>query len=160
VTAGVVGMPPTPPGQNFQYTINVTGRINDARDFEKLVVKVDNQAGGRITRISDVGRVELGAQTYSQSFTLDGAPAAGIGIFQLPEANALTVAQTVRAKMDEMAKAFPPGLGYSVPFDTTVFVKASIREVYITLVEAGILVLIVILVFLQDWRAMLVPATT
>jgi HAE1 family hydrophobic/amphiphilic exporter-1 len=160
VTAGVIGMPPAPPGQNFQYTINVTGRFNDARDFEKIVVKVESQNGGRITRVSDIGRVELGAQTYSQTFTLNGNPAAGIGIFQLPEANALDVAQSVRAKMDELAKAFPPGLVYSVPFDTTIFVQASIKEVYVTLIEAGVLVLIVILVFLQDWRAMLVPATT
>src|SRR5882757_1545100 len=160
VTAGVIGMPPTPTGQNFQYTVNVTGRFNDARDFEEIIVKVDNQAGGRITRVKDIGRVELGAQTYSQTFTLNGLPAAGIGIFQLPDANAILVAQSVRTKMDELAKSFPQGLTYSVPFDTTIFVKASINEVYVTLVEAGILVLIVILVFLQDWRAMLVPATT
>ena len=160
VAAGVIGAPPTPAGQNFQYTINITGRFNDVRDFETIVIKVDNQAGGRITRLKDVGRVELGAQTYSQTFTLNGAPAAGLGIFQLPDANALEVAETVRSKMKELAKNFPPGLTYSVPFDTTVFVQASIKEVYITLVEAGILVLIVILVFLQDWRAMLVPATT
>jgi HAE1 family hydrophobic/amphiphilic exporter-1 len=160
VAAGVIGMPPAPAGQNFQYTINITGRFNDVRDFENIIIKVDNQAGGRITRLKDIGRVELGAQTYSQTFTLNGAPAAGLGIFQLPDANALEVAQTVRTKMDELAKSFPPGLTYSVPFDTTVFVQASIKEVYITLVEAGILVLIVILVFLQDWRAMLVPATT
>jgi HAE1 family hydrophobic/amphiphilic exporter-1 len=160
VTPGVVGMPPTPAGQNFQYTVNVTGRFNDVADFEQLIVKVDDQAGGRITRIRDIGRVELGAQSYSQSFRLDGAQAAGLGIFQLPEANAISVAEAVRTKMDQLAKAFPPGLVYSVPFDTTMFVKASIDEVYVTLIEAAILVLIVILVFLQDWRAMLVPATT
>jgi hydrophobic/amphiphilic exporter-1 (mainly G- bacteria), HAE1 family len=160
VTAGSIGMPPAPQGQNFQYTVNITGRFNDAPDFENIVVKVDNQGGGRITRVRDIGRVELGAQTYSQVFTLNGAPAAGIGIFQLPDANALTVAHAVRAKMDQLAKVFPPGLVYTVPFDTTVFVQASINEVYVTLIEAGILVLIVIFVFLQDWRAMLVPATT
>jgi HAE1 family hydrophobic/amphiphilic exporter-1 len=160
VTAGVVGMPPTPTGQNFQYTVNVTGRFSDARDFENIVVKVDNQAGGRITRVKDIGRVELGAQTYSQNFSLNGAPAAGLGIYLLPDANAISVARAVRAKMEQLAKSFPPGLVYSVPFDTTVFVKASINEVYKTLIEAGILVLLVILVFLQDWRAMLVPATT
>ena len=153
-------MPPAPEGQNFQYTVNVTGRFNDATDFENIVVKVDNQAGGRITRVRDIGRVELGAQTYSQTFMFNGAPAAGIGIFQLPDANAITVATGVRAKMDELAKVFPQGLVYTVPFDTTVFVQASIKEVYVTLIEAGVLVLIVILVFLQDWRAMLVPATT
>jgi HAE1 family hydrophobic/amphiphilic exporter-1 len=160
VTAGSIGMPPTPAGQNFQYTVNVTGRFNDARDFEQIVVKVDNEAGGRITRVRDIGRVELGAQTYSQNFTLNAVPAAGIGIYQLPDANAISVATEVRAKMDELAKVFPPGLIHTIPFDTTVFVRASINEVYVTLLEAGILVLIVIFVFLQDWRAMLVPATT
>lgn len=160
VAAGVIGMPPTPIGQNFQYNVNVTGRFKSAVDFENLVVKVDNRGGGRITRIKDIGRVELGAQTYGQAFKLDGAPAAGIGIFQLPEANAITVAQSVRSTMKQLAKSFPTGLVYSVPFDTTVFVRTSINEVYITLVEAGILVLLVILIFLQDWRATLVPATT
>ena len=160
VTAGVVGMPPAAAGQDFQYTVNVTGRFDEAADFEQIVVKVDSEAGGRITRVRDVGRVELGAQTYSQSFKLDGAAAAGLGIFQLPEANAIATAEAVRTRMDALAKAFPPGLVYSVPFDTTTFVQASIHEVYVTLIEAGVLVLIVILLFLQDWRAMLVPATT
>ena len=160
VTAGVIGMPPAPKGQNFQYTVNVAGRFDDVRQFENIVVKADNANGGQITRIKDIGRVELGAQTYSQSFTLNNLPSAGIGIYLLPAANALDVAKRVRAKMDQLAKNFPPGLVYSVPFDTTVFVQASIKEVYITLIEAGVLVLIVILVFLQDWRATLVPATT
>jgi HAE1 family hydrophobic/amphiphilic exporter-1 len=160
VTAGQVGIPPVPPGQDFQYTLNVSGRLNDAVDYENIIVKVDQQNGGRITRVRDIGRVELGAQTYSQSFMQNGRPAAGIGIFQLPEANAIAVAKDVAAKMAELSKSFPQGLAYEVPFDTTKFVKASIDEVYITLVEAGVLVLVVILVFLQDWRAMLVPATT
>jgi HAE1 family hydrophobic/amphiphilic exporter-1 len=160
VTAGQVGIPPVPAGQNFQYTLNVSGRLNDTADYENIIVKVDQQNGGRITRIRDIGRVELGAQTYSQSFTENGRPAAGIGIFQLPEANAITVAKDVAAKMAVLAKSFPPGLAYQVPFDTTKFVTASIDEVYKTLIEAGVLVLVVILVFLQDWRAMLVPATT
>ncbi|MEF0940938.1 efflux RND transporter permease subunit [Rhizobium sp. BR 362] len=160
VTAGQVGIPPVPPGQDFQYTLNVSGRLNDAVDYENIIVKVDQENGGRITRIRDIGRVELGAQTYSQSFMQNGHPAAGIGIFQLPEANAITVAKDVAAKMAELSKSFPPGLAYQVPFDTTKFVTASIDEVYVTLIEAGVLVLIVILVFLQDWRAMLVPATT
>ncbi|MGO4351446.1 efflux RND transporter permease subunit [Rhizobium sp. RAF36] len=160
VTAGQVGIPPVPAGQDFQYTLNVNGRLNDAADYENIIIKVDDQSGGRITRIRDIGRVELGAQTYSQSFMQNGRPAAGIGIFQLPEANAIDVAKDVAAKMTELSKGFPPGLAYTVPFDTTKFVKASIDEVYVTLIEAGVLVLIVILVFLQDWRAMLVPATT
>ncbi|MDF2997930.1 MAG: transporter, hydrophobe/amphiphile efflux family [Xanthobacteraceae bacterium] len=160
VASGMLGMPPVPSGQNFQYTLNVAGRLNDAADYENIIVKVDNQDGGRITRLRDVARVELGAQTYSQIFTFNGQPAASLGIYQLPEANSLQVATEVRTKMAELAKNFPPGLAYEVPFDTTVFVSASINEVYKTLFEAGILVLIVILVFLQDWRATLVPATT
>ena len=160
VTAGAIGMPPAPRGEDFQYTLNVNGRLNDASDYENIIVKVDSQNGGRITRVRDIGRVELGAQTYSQAFSQNGQPAAGIGIYQLPEANAITVAQAVRQKMEELSKAFPQGLVYGVPFDTTKFVQASIHEVYMTLFEAGILVLIVILVFLQDWRATLIPATT
>jgi HAE1 family hydrophobic/amphiphilic exporter-1 len=160
VASGMVGMPPVPSGQNFQFTLNVAGRLNDAADYENIIVKVDNQNGGRITRLRDVARVEIGAQTYSQIFTFNGKPAAALGIYQLPEANSLQVATEVRAKMTELAKSFPPGLAYEIPFDTTVFVNASITEVYKTLFEAGILVLIVILVFLQDWRATLVPATT
>lgn len=160
VTAGQIGIPPVPKGQIFQYTLNVNGRLNEAADYENIIVKVESGEGGRVTRIRDIGRVELGAQTYSQSFMQNGRPAAGIGIFQLPEANAIAVAQEVGAKMQELSKSFPQGLEYHVPFDTTKFVKASIDEVYVTLIEAGVLVLIVILVFLQDWRAMLVPATT
>ena len=109
----------------------------------------------------DVGRVELGAQTYSQqTFRLDGKPAAGIAIYQTPDANSLQVGQEVKAKMDELARRFPEGLRYAIPYDTTTFVKDSIDEVYHTLFEAGLLVLVVILVFLQNLRATLVPATT
>ncbi|MDR6954612.1 HAE1 family hydrophobic/amphiphilic exporter-1 [Ancylobacter sp. 3268] len=160
VASGVVGMPPVPKGQNFQFTLNIAGRLNDAADYENIIVKVDNANGGQITRLRDVARVEIGAQTYSQIFTYNGRPAASLGIYQLPEANSLQVATEVRAKMAELAKNFPPGLSYAVPFDTTVFVNASVTEVYKTLFEAGVLVLVVILVFLQDWRATLVPATT
>jgi len=162
VAAGQVGTPPTAPGQDFQLTVNVAGALNDVSQFEDIIVKSDSAAGGSraITRVRDVARVELGAQTYSQSFTMDGKPAAGISIFQLPEANALDVAQRVQAEVRRMSKDFPAGLKYSIPFDTTKFVSASIHEVYRTLFEAGILVLIVILVFLQNWRATLVPATT
>ena len=160
VAAGQVGAPPAPRGQDFQYTLDLKGRLDDPGEFGNIVVKVDPSNGGQITRIRDIGWVELGAQTYSQSFQLDGRPAAGIAISLLPNANAIAVAKEVKAKMDELAKSFPQGLTYLTPFDTTKFVKASIDEVYLTLIEAGILVLIVILVFLQDWRAMLVPATT
>ncbi|MFZ0148791.1 MAG: efflux RND transporter permease subunit, partial [Xanthobacteraceae bacterium] len=160
VTAGQVGSPPAPKGQDFQYTLDLKGRLDDPTEFENIVVKATGTSGGQITRIRDIGRVELGAQTYSESFNLDGRPAAGIGISLLPDANAIAVADAVKAKMDELAKAFPQGVDYLIPYDTTKFVRAAIREVYLTLLEAAILVLIVILVFLQDWRAMLVPATT
>jgi len=158
VTAGQVGAPPTPPGVNFQYTIDLSGRLTDVEQFENVIVKTGDN--GQITRISDVGRVELGAQTYSQYFNLDGKQAAGIGIYQSPGANALDVEHAVKAKMETLSRDFPQGLVYAVPFDTTIFVNASIHEVYKTLIEAGVLVLIVIMVFLQDWRAMLIPATT
>jgi hydrophobic/amphiphilic exporter-1 (mainly G- bacteria), HAE1 family len=160
VTAGQVGSPPAPQGQEFQYTLDLKGRLDDPTEFENIIVKATATSGGQITRIRDIGRVELGAQTYSESFNLDGRPAAGIGISLLPDANAIAVADKVKAKMDELAKSFPQGVNYLIPYDTTKFVRAAIREVYVTLIEAAILVLIVILVFLQDWRAMLVPATT
>ena len=158
VAAGQVGSPPTPPGQAFQYTLNVNGRLDDTTEFEDIIVKTGSN--GDVTRVRDVGSVELGAQTYSQTFSLNNQPAAGIGVFQSPGANALQVEQAVEQKMAELAKAFPQGIKYDTPFDTTKFVSASVHEVYKTLFEAGILVLIVILVFLQDWRAMLVPTTT
>ena len=152
VAAGQIGAPPAVKGQNFQYTLNLNGRINDAPDFENLIVKVEPGAGGRITRIRDVGHVDLGAQTYSEAFDLDGKPAAGIAISLLPEANAVAVSKAVHDKMEELKKSFPDGLEYLVPYDTTKFVKAAISEVWRTLIEAGILVLIVILVFLQEDR--------
>jgi hydrophobic/amphiphilic exporter-1 (mainly G- bacteria), HAE1 family len=158
VAAGQVGMPPTPPGVDFQLTIQLQGRLNDVSEYENVIVKTGSN--GEVTRLRDVGRVELGAQTYSQYFTLDGKQAAGVGVYQSPGANALDVEHAVKAKMEVLARAFPQGLTYTVPFDTTIFVKASIDEVYKTLIEAAVLVLIVILLFLQDWRAMLIPATT
>jgi len=158
VPAGQIGAPPTPPGQAFQYTLNVNGRLEDVGQFENIIVKTGNN--GDVTRVRDVGSVELGAQTYSQMFSLNGQPAAGIGVFQSPGANALEVEQAVEKKMTELARSFPQGIQYNTPFDTTKFVSASIHEVYKTLIEAGLLVLVVILLFLQDWRAMLVPATT
>ena len=158
VTAGQIGTPPSPADVAFQYTLNVAGRLNDPVQFGNVVVKTGSN--GQLTRVHDIGRVELGAQTYSQDFKLDNKAAAGLAIFLSPGANALNVAKEVTKRMTALKKNFPPGLTYSIPFDTTVFVKASIDEVYKTLFEATILVLIVILVFLQDWRAMLVPATT
>jgi HAE1 family hydrophobic/amphiphilic exporter-1 len=158
VTAGQIGMPPAPAGQAFQYTLNVAGKLSDPAEFADIIVKTGR--AGEVTRLRDVGRVELGAQTYGQVFTLDGKPAAGLAVFQAPGANALDVAGEVRTKMAALAREFPQALVSDIPFDTTKFVRQSINEVYKTLIEAALLVLIVILVFLQDWRAMLVPATT
>ena len=113
VTAGQIGTPPTPPGVNFQYTLNVNGRLADADQFDNIIVKTGNN--GDVTRVRDVGRVELGAQTYSQAFNLDGKPAAGIGIFQSPGANALEVEHAVKAKMATLGARFPAGAGLRHP---------------------------------------------
>src|SRR5688572_20664296 len=157
-SAGQVGLPPVPQGQAFQYSINVHGKLDDVSEFENIIVKTDK--GGRITRLKDVASVELGAQQYSQTFKLDGRPSAGMAIYQLPNANALDVAKRVEERMHELAKAFPEGMTWLIPFDTTKFVSSAVHDVYRTLIEAALLVLVVILVFLQDWRATLVPATT
>ena len=160
VAAGQVGMPPAPKDQQFQYTVDIQSRLNDPGQFGDIIVKDQTAQGGRLIRVRDIGRIELGSQTYSQDFRLDGKPAAGIGIYQTPEANSLQVGKEVSAKMAELSRRFPQGLHYAVPYDTTIFVQDSITEVYKTLYQAGILVLIVILVFLQNFRATLVPATT
>jgi hydrophobic/amphiphilic exporter-1 (mainly G- bacteria), HAE1 family len=160
VTAGQVGAPPAVKGQDFQYTVYIQGQLTDPSQFENIIVKSANANGGRILRVKDIGRVELGAQTYAQTIKIDGKSATGMAIYQLPDANSLQVEQAVHKTMEELKKAFPPGLVYTVPFDTTNFVRTSINEVFMTLIEAGVLVLIVIVIFLQDWRAMLVPATT
>lgn len=158
VTAGQIGSPPSPDSVKFQYTLNVAGRLDDPDQFANVIVKTGGN--GEITRVRDIGRVEFGAQTYGQVFRLNGKPAAGIAVYLLPGANALSVATAVRARIAELARSFPQGLAYDIPFDTTTFVKASVDEVYKTLFETALLVLVVILLFLQDWRAMLVPATT
>ena len=158
VAAGQIGQPPAPDGQVFQYTVSVLGRLSTAKQFENIIVRTGS--GGRLTLLKDVARVELGAQTYDQFNENKGQPTANIGIYQLPGANALDVAEQVKAAMAKLGSSFPKGMTYEIPLDTTKFVEASIHEVYKTLFEAGILVLIVIVVFLQDWRAMLVPATT
>ena len=157
VAAGQLGQPPAPDSQTFQLTVTTLGRLSDVTQFENIIVKTD---GIRVTRLRDLAQVELGAQDYDVFFQKDAKPAAGIAVFQLPGANALDVAAQVRAAMERLKPSFPEGLVYDIPFDTTLFVRQAINEVYRTLFEAGVLVLIVILVFLQDWRALLVPATT
>ncbi len=164
VAAGQVGAPPAPTDQSFQYTVTTQGRLKDTAEFGEIIVKTspgsDAGTGARLTRIKDVARVELGGQVYDQWCDVSGKAAAGVAVFQLPGANALDVADKVVRAMDKLKPTFPEAMEYSTPYDTTVFVRESIREVYKTLFEAGVLVLIVILVFLQDWRATLVPATT
>jgi HAE1 family hydrophobic/amphiphilic exporter-1 len=157
VAAGRLGAPPAPDTQDFQLTINTRGRLSDAAEFEAIILKND---GTRVTRLRDVARVELGAQVYDVFFQQDGKPAAGIAVFQLPGANALQVADRVRAAMAALQPSFPEGVAYQIPFDTTLFVRQAVDEVYTTLFEAAVLVLVVIMLFLQDWRAVLVPATT
>jgi HAE1 family hydrophobic/amphiphilic exporter-1 len=123
------------------------------------MLRITAQGGGLI-RVKDIGRIDLGSQTYSQQCYLNGKPATGVAIFQSPDANSLQVGKEVAAKMAELARRFPEDLKYDIPYNTTIFIKASVDEVYTTLYEAGILVLVVILIFLQNFRATLVPATT
>lgn len=173
ISAGQVASPPINGKQAYQFTINVPGLLANADEFADIIIKTDstqpNQTSkqnsnqnitAKVVRIRDVGRVELGSSNYSMSANLNNKPTAAIGIYQLPGANALNVAKEVRKTVAKMAKQFPPGMQYSIPFDTTKFVTASVDEVYVTLFEATILVLIVIMVFLQNFRATLVPTTT
>jgi HAE1 family hydrophobic/amphiphilic exporter-1 len=158
VAAGRIGQPPTDGDQKFQYTVTTLGRLSTPEEFGAIVLKTG--ADSRVTYLRDIARIELGAQVYDQFSEIRGLPAANLLVYQLPGSNALAVSAGVRKAVERMSKRFPPGLEYSVPFDTTRFVNAAVHEVYTTLFEAGLLVLIVILVYLQDWRATLVPATT
>ncbi len=158
VAAGQIGQPPTTDGSQFQYTVTALGRLSDAEQFEQIVVKTGDD--GRIVYLKDVARVELGSQTYDQFTERQGEPNANIGIYQLPGANALEVAENVKVTLEELSRQFPEGVVYDIPFDTTLFVDESIKSVFATLFEAALLVLVVILIFLQDWRAVLIPATT
>ncbi|MCK5383802.1 MAG: efflux RND transporter permease subunit, partial [Gammaproteobacteria bacterium] len=138
--------------------VNVLGRLTDVEQFEDIIIKTGE--GGRVTRLKDVARIDLGGKTYDITSRLDGASSASIAVYQLPGSNALDVSKRVRAAMEEMSGYFPEGLEYTVPYDTTVFVDASIKQVYVTLVEAALLVFLVLFLFLQDWRATLIPAVT
>ncbi|MEE8129805.1 MAG: efflux RND transporter permease subunit, partial [Vicinamibacterales bacterium] len=158
VAAGQIGAPPSPAGQEFQYTVNTLGRLSDVEEFENIILKVGE--GGRLLRVRDVARVELGAQAYNWYAQLDGSPSIAIGIYQLPGANALDVASNVRTEMDRLAETFPEGLEYTIAYDTTKFITASLKEVLITLVIAIILVVLTVYVFLQDFRTTLIPAVT
>ena len=160
VVAGQLGGPPVPPEQAFQFTVNALGRLEDVKQFEEIIIKSARAESAQIVRIRDVARVELSQQSYSNFAGMSGHKAAQIITYSLPGANALTVAEEVRQAMAKMSKDFPPGLTYASHYDTTKFVDQAIHDVYKTLFEAGLLVLIVIIVFLQNWRATLVPATT
>jgi hydrophobic/amphiphilic exporter-1 (mainly G- bacteria), HAE1 family len=158
VAAGQIGQPPNPPGQRTQLTVTTLGRLSDPNQFLEVMLK--SGAGSQPVYLRDVAEVELGAQTYDSFASRSGFDSANILIYQLPGSNAIDVSKAVRAAMEKIKPTLPPGMEYSIPFDTTKFVSSAIREVYLTLGEAGLLVLIVILVFLHSWRALLVPATT
>ncbi|MEX1346322.1 MAG: efflux RND transporter permease subunit, partial [Desulfobacterales bacterium] len=158
VAAGQIGQPPAPPGQSFQYTVNVLGRLTDIEQFEEIIIKTGE--GGRITRLKDIARIDLGGKSYDLTSGLTGKPSASVLIYQLPGANALNVAKQLYATMEELQTYFPEGLDYMIPYDTTIFVEQSIREVFITLFQAAGLVFLVLFIFLQDWRATVVPAVT
>jgi multidrug efflux pump len=155
VAAGRLGQPPAPPGTEFLLTINTLGRLLEPEQFADIIIKTG--ADGQIIRIRDVGRTELGAKNYDVNSYLDGEPCIMLAVFQLPGSNALDTAASVKAKMEELSERFPAGLEYRIVYDTTVFVDESIHEVYKTLIEAFILVFIVVLVFLQNWRATIIP---
>ena len=158
VGAGTIGQPPAPKNQQYQINLQAVSRLTDTSQFENLVVKTGSD--GTLVRLKDVGRAELGAENYSTFLRYRQQDAVGIGIYQLPGSNALDVAKEVRAEMAKLAQRFPPGMTYQVAFDTTRYVEASMGEVYKTLFEAIALVVLVIFVFLQDWRTTLIPAIT
>jgi len=153
--AGKIGTEPAPPGQSIVYTVTATGRLVDPEEFGDIVVRAGGPGGA--LRIKDIARVELGALNYDTTNTLDGKPAIGMATFSQPGANALEVAARVRQRMAELRPGFPQGVEYAIPFDTTRFVDASIREVVKTIIEAALLVLAVVFLFLQTWRATLIP---
>ena len=151
VAAGQLGAPPAPKGTAFTLTINTLGRLITPDQFKQIIVK--QGSNGQLVFLADVAQVELGAQDYSMTSSLDGKPAVALGIFQLPGSNALATTKGVRERMKELSASFPPGLEYRIVYDPTQFVKQSVDAVYHTLFEAVILVLIVVLIFLQTWRA-------
>ncbi len=156
VAAGSVGQPPVGPGRGaYQLSLQARGRLNQPGEFANIIIKRDDQ--GRITRVSDVARVELGAQDYTTSAYLNAEPAVALIVFQQPGANALQVAGAVKAEMKTLAAGFPPGLDYKIVYNPTDYIQASITEVEKTLIEALVLVVIVVIVFLQTWRAAIIP---
>jgi multidrug efflux pump len=155
VSAGQLGAPPTPDAADFLIPINAQGRLVTEEEFAAIVLRAD--ADGRVTRLGDIARLELGAADYALRSLLNNQQAVGIGIFQAPGSNTIEVSQAVRAKMQELASRFPPGVSYDVPYDPTVFVQDSIAAVIKTLLEAVLLVVLVVVLFLQTWRTSIIP---
>ncbi|HET7452496.1 MAG TPA: multidrug efflux RND transporter permease subunit, partial [Thermoanaerobaculia bacterium] len=158
VPAGQLGQPPAPAGQQFQISVRAVGRLVDPAQFDQIILK--SAPDGTLVRLRDVGRAELGAESYGTNLRLNGIDAVGMGVLQLPTANALAVDKAVRIELARLARSFPPGLEYLIAFDPTTAVSESIREVLLTLLEAIALVILVIFLFLQDWRVTLIPAIT
>jgi HAE1 family hydrophobic/amphiphilic exporter-1 len=158
VAAGQVGQPPAPDDQSFQISVRAVGRLREASEFEGIIVK--GGADGTLVRLKDVGRVELGAEDYGSVLQFNGHDAVGIAVTQLSNANALEVGREAFAELDRLAKAFPPGMEFHLAWDATEIVGESIREVVITLGGAILLVVLVMFLFLEDWRATLIPAAT
>jgi hydrophobe/amphiphile efflux-1 (HAE1) family protein len=155
VAAGQIGGQPSLPGTQFQYIVNAQGRLQTEQEFGNIVVK--SGANGETTYLRDIARIELGPDNYALRSMLDGGPAVAIPVFQLPGANALQLSDAVRVKMKELAKSFPEGVSYEIDYDPTVFVRSSIESVVHTLFEAVLLVVLVVVVFLQTWRASVIP---
>src|SRR6202795_4137884 len=158
VAAGQVGHPPLPPGQAFQISVRAIGRLSEPSEFENIILKTGTN--GTLVRLKDVGRAELGAEDYGSILTFDGHEAVGFGVTQLPGANALDVDRLAKEELVRLSKTFPPGLKYAVAFDTTTVIGESIKDVLVTLLQAILLVVFVIFIFLQDWRSTLIPAVT
>ena len=155
VAAGTLGAEPAPPHTDFQLIVNTKGRLTDPKEFDRIIVK--RGANGQLVRFGDVGHAELGAKTYVNGSFLSGKPSVGIAIFQLPGANALQTAQLIQTEMKRLATTFPPGLHYDIAYNPTTFISESINAVIHTLFEAIVLVVIVVLIFLQSWRATIIP---
>jgi HAE1 family hydrophobic/amphiphilic exporter-1 len=158
VAAGSLGQAPAPSGQMYQLSVRALGRLTEASEFENIILKSGKD--GALVRVKDIGRAELGAETYAANLRFQGVEAVGFGVTQLPAANSLDVERAVSAELDRLARSFPPGMRYLVAFNTTDVVQASIAEVLKTLIEAIALVVLVIFIFLQTWRSTLIPAIT
>jgi hydrophobe/amphiphile efflux-1 (HAE1) family protein len=154
--AGKIGQQPSSEEQRYEFTLRAKGRFETASEFEQMVIQVGEN--GSLVGLKDIGRAELGAQSYDTAAKYNGNPAIGLGIFQLPGSNALDVAKGVKAKIAELSEDFPPGMTYEVALDTTEFVEVSLKEVVLTLVLAISLVVLIIFIFLQDWRTTIIPA--